>query len=83
MQVSIFEPADTSGRPGNFVTLPSQTIDTAGTLSVPFAGDINAARRSLPEIKREIEDKLAKRVIEPRVEVAFIKKNSTGQCLPW
>ena len=82
VQVSIFEPADASGRPGNSVTLPSQAIDATGTFSVAFAGDINAAGRSLPEIKREIEDKLAKRAIVPRVEVALIKQNSTGRCLP-
>jgi hypothetical protein len=37
---------------------------------------------SLPEIRREIEAKLAKREIEARAEVALIKQNSTGQCLP-
>ena len=82
VQVWIFEPVDASGRPGNSVALPSQVIDAAGTLSVPFAGDIHAAGRSLLEITREIEDKLAKRAIDPRVEIALIQQNSTGRCSP-
>ena len=82
VQVSIFEPADRSGGPGNFVTLPSQAIDAAGMFAVPFAGSINAGGRSLPAIKREIEAKLAKRAIDPRVEVALIEQNSMGRCAP-
>jgi polysaccharide export outer membrane protein len=82
VQVTIFEPADVSGRPGNFVTLPAQAIDASGTFPVPFAGDINAGGRSLLEIRREIEAKLAKRAIDPGVEVALIEQKSTGQCAP-
>lgn len=83
VQVSIYETAPTDGiQPGNFVKLPTQTIGPRGTFSVPFAGDINAAGRSLPEIRRDIETKLANRVITPRVEVALIAQHSTGHCLP-
>ena len=83
VQVSIYETAPTDGiQPGNFVTLPTQTIGPSGTFSVPFAGDINAAGRSLPEIRRDIETKLANRAITPKVEVALIAQHSTGHCLP-
>jgi protein involved in polysaccharide export with SLBB domain len=50
--------------------------------TLPFAGDIKAAGRPIPEIRREIEARLAKRAIEPAVEVTLIKRNSPGQCLP-
>jgi polysaccharide biosynthesis/export protein len=85
VQISIFEsksgglfiPADSGTRPGNFVTLPTQTVDRKGTLSVPYAGEINAVGRSLPEIEREIESKLARRAIEPQAVVALTEQNST------
>ena len=46
IQVSIFEsaagglfiPNEAGSRPGNFVTLPQQTVDKAGFISVPYAG---------------------------------------------
>ena len=79
VQVSIFE--SPAARSGNSVTLPLQVVDPKGMLAVPFAGDIKAAGRPLSEIRRDIETNLAKRAIEPGVEVALIKQNSTGQCL--
>jgi polysaccharide export outer membrane protein len=84
VQVTVFESMEStagSGRPDNFVTLPSQTVDAKGTFPVPFAGDIGAAGRSLLQIKREIEANLAKRT-RAQVEVALIKQNSTGRCQP-
>src|SRR6478609_1152494 len=48
VQVTVFEssagglfiPADAGSRPGNFVTLPNQTVDRTGVISVPYAGQI-------------------------------------------
>jgi polysaccharide biosynthesis/export protein len=85
VQVSIFEssagglfiPAEAGVRPGNFVTLPSQTVDRSGTISVPFAGQVKAAGRSLPEIQRDIEGRLANRAIEPQVIVTLAEQNAT------
>jgi polysaccharide export outer membrane protein len=86
VQVSIFEstsgglfiPAETAGlRPGNFVTLPSQTVDRTGAISVPFAGQVPAAGRSLPDIQREIEGRLKNRAIEPQVIVSLVEQNAT------
>jgi polysaccharide export outer membrane protein len=79
VQVSIFE--SPAARSGKFVTLPLLVVDAKGILAIPFAGDIKAAGRPLSEIRREIETNLAKRAIEPGVEVALIKQNSSGQCL--
>ena len=85
VQVSIFElsagglfiPAEAGVRPGNFVTLPSQTVDRSGTITVPFAGEIKAAGRSLQEIQRDVESRLANRAIEPQVIVALAEQNAT------
>ena len=84
VQVSIFEssagglfiPAEAGVRPGNFVTLPSQLVDRAGTLTVPFAGEVPAAGRTLTEIQRDIESRLANRAIEPQVIVTLTEQNS-------
>lgn len=79
LQITIFESSsgglfaggDPGLRPGNFVTLPTQTVGTAGTISVPFAGEVQAARRTTQEIKEDIERKLAGRAVEPQVVVAW------------
>jgi len=34
----LFIPIEAGVRPGNFVTLPEQPVDTAGNISVPYAG---------------------------------------------
>jgi len=85
VQISIFEasagglfiPAEAGVRPGNFVTLPSQMVDRGGTISVPFAGQVPAANRTLPEIQRDIESRLSNRAIEPQVIVTLTEQNAT------
>jgi len=85
VQISIFEssagglfiPAEAGVRPGNFVTLPRQTVDRSGTISVPFAGQIQAAGRSIPDIQREIETKLENRAIEPQALITLVEQNAT------
>ena len=84
VQVSVFEstsgglfiPAEAGARPGNFVTFPQQMVDRSGTISVPFAGEVQAAGRSLAEIQREIEARLAKRAVEPQVVVSMAEQNA-------
>jgi polysaccharide export outer membrane protein len=85
VQISIFEssagglfiPAEAGVRPGNFVTLPRQTVDRSGTISVPFAGQIQAAGRSIPDIQRDIETKLENRAIEPQALITLVEQNAT------
>ncbi|MDR3435449.1 polysaccharide biosynthesis/export family protein [Telmatospirillum sp.] len=75
LQIAVFEsaagglfiPNDAGSRPGNFVTLPTQSVDGKGYITVPYAGLVLAKGRTLPEISREIERKLAGRAIEPQV----------------
>jgi polysaccharide export outer membrane protein len=77
VQVTVFE--DPAGiRPGNFVTLPAQSVDCKGVLRMPHAGDIPAAGQTLADIAREIERRLATRAIEPRIAVALIAKRDPG-----
>jgi len=73
----LFIPADAGSRPGNYITLPEQTIDRAGTISVPYAGRVRAAGRSVDEVQSEIEDLLANRAIEPQVVVTTVRSRSS------
>ncbi|WP_371074231.1 MULTISPECIES: polysaccharide biosynthesis/export family protein [unclassified Sinorhizobium] len=86
VQVSIFEaqagglfiPTEVAGsRPGNFITLPSQTIDRSGTLTIPYAGRIVAAGRPKEQVEQEIEEKLSNRAIEPQVVITTVTSHSS------
>ncbi|WP_407070471.1 polysaccharide biosynthesis/export family protein [Neorhizobium alkalisoli] len=84
VQVSVFEsqagglfiPNDAGSRPGNYVSLPQQTIDRAGTISVPYAGRVRAAGRPVEDVQREVEDLLANRAIEPQVLITKVTSRS-------
>ena len=84
VQVSVFEsaagglfiPAEAGIRPGNFVTLPPQHVDQSRTITVPYAGEIIAAGRTVKEIEQEIEGKLNKRAIEPQVVLSLVERNA-------
>lgn len=85
VQVSVFEssggglfiPSDAGSRPGNYVVLPQQAVDRSGFISVPYAGQVQAAGRSLPQIQAEIEARLANRAIEPQAIVALVNQRAT------
>lgn len=85
VQVAIFEsaagglfiPNEAGARPGNFVTLPTQTVDAKGFITVPYAGPIRANGRALPDIQREIEQRLAIRAIEPQAVVTLVEQRAT------
>lgn len=65
----LFIPDDAGSRPGNFITLPKQTIGTDGIINVPYAGDVRAAGRPVGEVQTEIQQKLSNRAIEPQVVI--------------
>ncbi len=79
IQISIFEsqsgglfiPIDSSVRPGNFVSLPSQTINSTGLVTVPYAGEVQAAGKTTEEISELIVERLKDKAIEPQVVVSF------------
>lgn len=74
----LFIPADSGARPGNFVTLPQQQIGRAGTVTIPFAGDIRAVGRTAGELERAIAGRLRQRALEPQVVVTLIERRSAG-----
>lgn len=82
LQITVFEssagglfiPREASVRPGNFVSLPTQTIDRTGTLEVPYAGTIKAAGKTINDLQNEITGRLQSRAIEPQVIVSFVAR---------
>jgi polysaccharide export outer membrane protein len=73
----LFIPASSGARPGNFVTIPDQTVDNAGNLTMPYAGSIRAAGRSIPDIQEEIVGLLRGRAIEPQVVITLKEQRAT------
>ena len=74
----LFTPAQAAGaRPGNFVDLPAQAVDQKGNIDVPYAGEIPAAARTLPEIQQAIVARLRNRAIEPQVVVKLNEQHSS------
>ena len=72
----LFIPIEAGVRPGNFVTLPDQSVDNDGNISVPYAGTIKAAGRTNVQIQNDIVERIRNRAIEPQVVVALSRQNS-------
>jgi polysaccharide export outer membrane protein len=67
----LFIPAEAGVRPGNYVTIPDQSVDNDGFITVPYAGQIRAAGRTAVEIQRAIIERIGNRAIEPQAVVAM------------
>lgn len=70
----LFIPTEAGVRPGNFVTLPAQTVEPDGIITVPFAGEIEVLGRTSNDISKEITKKLGLRAIEPQVIVTVTQR---------
>jgi polysaccharide export outer membrane protein len=73
----LFIPAEASARPGNFITLPNQQVDSKGNISVPYAGNIQAKGRTQVEVQQAIVDALKSRAIEPQVVVSLLEQRTS------
>ena len=71
----LFIPTEAGVRPGNFVTLPSQTVDKSGFISIPYVGLVKAQGRSANAIGESISRGLRERAVEPQVVVSFVQRN--------
>ncbi|WP_323105520.1 polysaccharide biosynthesis/export family protein [Rhizobium sp. CC-YZS058] len=72
----LFIPADAGSRAGNFVTIPNQTVDRNGTITVPYAGRVRASGRSVDEVQQQIQELLSNRAIEPQVVITKVSSRS-------
>lgn len=73
----LFIPTEAGVRPGNFVTIPDQTVDNDGNISVPYAGLVKAAGRFNGEIQQDIVNRIKNRAIEPQVVVALSQQRTS------
>jgi polysaccharide export outer membrane protein len=85
VNVSIFEsaagglfiPLEASARPGNFIALPPQAVDSKGNIQVPYAGAIRAQGRTAAEIQAAIVNALKDRALEPQAVVTLAEQRSS------
>lgn len=85
VQVTVFEsqagglfiPAEAGVRAGNFVTMPAEIIDRRGTLTIPYAGHIQAVGRTIPDMENAINKALSNRAIEPQAVMTMVSRAST------
>jgi polysaccharide biosynthesis/export protein len=57
--------------------LPAQAVDQKGSIYVPYAGEIPAAARTIPDIQQAIVARLRNRAIEPQVVVSLNQQHSS------
>ncbi|MFM6930174.1 MAG: polysaccharide biosynthesis/export family protein [Bdellovibrio sp.] len=84
VQITIFEAqagglfisAGATTTQGNYVTLPRQTVDPRGEVTVPYAGSVKVTGRPVGDAQREIAQKLASRAIEPQVIISSVSTSS-------
>lgn len=63
--------------PSRPTTLPPQPVDGEGFITVPFAGRIAAAGKTLPEIAEEIKKRLAGKANQPEALVLLTQNRSS------
>src|SRR5579871_1649872 len=73
----LFIPTEAGVRPGNFGTIPDQTVDENGNISVPYAGLVKAAGRYNGEIQQDIVNRIKNRAIEPQVIVSLTQQRTS------
>ena len=60
------------------VTLPNQTVDNEGLITVPYAGRIAVSGRTPADVEQEIETSLADKAIQPQVMVTVSSPTSSS-----
>lgn len=63
------ETGSIAGSGSKSATIPDQTVNSAGKISIPYAGQIQAAGRTPDEVRADIEAALAGKAIEPQALV--------------
>ena len=74
----LFIPLEAGVRPGNFITLPNQSVDNSGNITVPYAGAIRAKGRTVVEVQKAIVDALENRALEPQAVVAIVDQRASS-----
>ena len=73
----LFIPAEAGSRPGNFISLPQQMVNSDGTITIPYAGRLVAAGRTTAQVQSDIIARLKDRAIEPQVVINLVRSRSS------
>jgi polysaccharide export outer membrane protein len=74
----LFIPPEASVRPGNFIALPNQPVNTKGNISVPYANrPIPANGKTPDEVQAEIINALKDRAIDPQAVVTLVEQRTS------
>jgi polysaccharide export outer membrane protein len=73
----LFLPAEAGVRPGNFISIPNQSVDASGNISIPYAGTIRVRGRTQVEVQQAIIEALKNRAIEPQVIVTLVDQRTS------
>ena len=73
----LFIPLEAGVRPGNFVTIPDQIVDSNGNITIPFAGLIKTAGRTSVQVQEDIVNKIKNRAIEPQAVVTLSQQRTS------
>jgi polysaccharide export outer membrane protein len=72
----LFIPSEAGSRPGNFISIPQQTVDASGQITVPYAGRIDVAGRTPEDVEAAIRAALADRAIEPQAVLTLAQSRA-------
>ena len=59
-------------------TLPDQMVDSDGTLTIPFVGNVSVAGKSVTQLESFLVKKLTGKAIQPQVMVRIVKNLSSN-----
>jgi polysaccharide export outer membrane protein len=74
----LFTPAEAAIRAGNSVTLPNQSVDDNGNISVPYGGSIRARGRTAIELQQAIVSRLMDAALKPQVVVSLVDQRASS-----
>jgi polysaccharide biosynthesis/export protein len=74
----LFTPPESVLRTGNYVTLPPQSVDDRGYITVPYAGPMRARGRTAMELQQAIIDALKNAALKPQVVVSLVEQRATA-----
>ncbi|MDQ8732556.1 polysaccharide biosynthesis/export family protein [Bradyrhizobium sp. LHD-71] len=73
----LFIPSEAGVRPGNFVTLPNQHVDSSGNITVPYGGAIRALGRTPTQVQADIVASIQNRAIDPQAVVVLADQRTS------
>src|SRR2546423_5175878 len=74
----LFIPPEASVRPGNFIDIRNQPVNTKGYISIPYAARKILAKDKTPdEVEAEIVDALKDRAVDPQAVVTLVEQRTS------